>query len=178
MELLKGECPEYIDLIDSIHFMTNVSGNKLSLFITTSNDLLIQIGELCSEYLDRILGTPFDLYYYTKHEFNFDVSKFIDSTSDYTFYEAITKNTKTNIKWQGHNFKNKLKSLLKAHKAFDQLWYDKADPPSVMLIGLLHLDSCDLDLTFDNSEFVNPEMESKGMILSFLKELIQELTEK
>lgn len=91
--------------------------------------MLIEIGELCSEYLDRILGSPFDLFYHIKHEFNFDITKFADSHSDYTFYEALTKNTKTNIKWEAFNFKNSAKNLLKIHKAFDELLYDKASPP-------------------------------------------------
>lgn len=47
-----------------------------------------------------------------------------------------------------------------------------------MLIGALHMDSCELDLSFDNSDFSNPEMESKGMFLAFVKELTEELSSK
>ena len=38
---MKGEFTEMTDLFDSIHVITNVSGNKLNIFVTTSNELLI-----------------------------------------------------------------------------------------------------------------------------------------
>ena len=87
-----------------------------------------------------------------KHDFNFNFEKFLETGSSYNFYEAFTKNTKTNIKWRATNFKNAAKSLLKAHKAFDELYYSKTDPPSLFLIGALHADLCDIQMTFDNSD--------------------------
>ena len=41
IDLLKGEFTELTDLFDSIHMITNVAGNKLNIFVTTSNELLI-----------------------------------------------------------------------------------------------------------------------------------------
>ena len=67
------------------------------------------------------------------------------------------------------NFKKNLKELLRVNEAFSELWYDKMDPPSIMLIGLLHLDVCNLDLVFENSDFTNAELESKNYFLEALK---------
>ena len=169
IDLLKGEFTELTDLFDSIHMITNVAGNKLNIFVTTSNELLIQVGELISQYVDKILSQPFDFFCQFKHQFNLDIPKLLDAQSSYTFYEAITKNTKLNFKWFGNNFKKNLKQLLKVNEAFSELWYDKMDPPSLLLVALLHLDECSLDLVFENSDFTNAELESKNYMLEALK---------
>lgn len=109
IDLLKGEFTELTDLFDSIHVITNVSGNKLNIFVTTSNELLTEVGELVSEYVDRILSSPFDFFCHFKHQFTIDIPKMLDAQSSYTFYEAITKNTKLDFKWYGCNFKKNLK---------------------------------------------------------------------
>lgn len=51
------------------------------------------------------------------------------------------------------------------NEAFSELWYDKMDPPSLILVALLHLDLCQLELAFDNSDFTNAELESKNYFL-------------
>ena len=51
------------------------------------------------------------------------------------------------------------------NEAFSELWYDKMDPPSLILVALLHLDLCQLALAFDNSDFTNAELESKNYFL-------------
>ena len=139
IDLIKGESPEEADLIDSFHLMTNVNGKKLNIFITSSNDLLVELGVLYSEFLDRVLGAPFDAYASIKYNFNVDIPKFLESGSNYTFYDAIAKNFKTQIKWTGMNFRANAKELLKHNDAFGELKYDKVEPFSLLLIGILHL---------------------------------------
>ena len=118
--------------------------------------------------MDKVLGAPFDAYASVKYHFNVDIPKFLEEGSNYTFYDAVTKNIKTQIKWSGMNFKANAKELLKHNDAFGELKYDKVEPFALLLIGILHLELCELDLSFDNSEFTNPELESKAYILESL----------
>lgn len=119
--------------------MTNTVESKVNLFVTTSNDLLVEVGNLLSEYVDRILGGTISAHLYFKHQFSIDIPKMLEKESDYTFYHGLTKNSRTHLKWHGHNFKNSTKSLLKKHKAFSDLYYEKTQPEILSLIGLLHL---------------------------------------
>lgn len=54
---MKSSDPESAEILDYIHIITNVSENKLNVFVTTSNELLIELGTLAAEFIDRVLGT-------------------------------------------------------------------------------------------------------------------------
>ena len=157
--------------------MTNTVENKVNLFVTTSNDLLVDVGILVSEYFDRIFASSVSAHLYFKHQFSIDIPKLLEKESDYTFYHGVTKNSKTSLKWYGQNFKNATKSLLKKQKAFSDFYYDKTQPELLSLIGLLHLENCDVELCFDNAQFEVAELESKEFILEELSQLLQELNE-
>jgi hypothetical protein len=74
-----------------VHLITNVNGNKVSVFVTTSNQSWMDLGILLSEYLDRLLGVDIDLSFDAKNGFSFDFEKFV-TDQDYSFYESFTKN--------------------------------------------------------------------------------------
>lgn len=57
--------------------------------------------------------------------------------------------------------KETLKKVLKSVEAFDELKYDSTEPFSIFLIGLLHLESFQGTLKYDNAEFDVAELESK-----------------
>ena len=76
MELLKSEEPDFEKELGTIHLNTIVTGNKVSLFVTTSNQGWIDLGILASEFFDRILGVNIDLKADVKVGFNFDFEKF------------------------------------------------------------------------------------------------------
>ena len=46
---------------------------------------------LVSQYLDKLLGLKSDLKVHFKHSFSADIEKFMDKSSDYTFYHAVTQ---------------------------------------------------------------------------------------
>jgi hypothetical protein len=60
-----------------VHLISNVNGNKVSVFVTTSNQGWMDLGILLSEYLDRLIGVNIDLTFDAKSGFSFDFEKFM-----------------------------------------------------------------------------------------------------
>ena len=71
---------------------------------------------LVSQYLDKLLGLKSDLKVHFKHSFSADIEKFMDKSSDYTFYHAVTQNAHTKLSWSACNFKEATKEMLKLHR--------------------------------------------------------------
>lgn len=100
---MKSSDPESAQILDYIHIITNVADNKLNVFVTTSNQALIELGTVTANFLDQILGAKFSAKIEFKHEFSVDINKFIDNTSNYSFYHALTKNYHTKLVWNAIN---------------------------------------------------------------------------
>ena len=99
IELLKSEEPDYEKDFGTIHLITSLNANKVSLFVTTSNEAWMELGLLASEFLDKILGVQINLTADVRVNFSFDFDKFV-TDPDYNVYEMFTKNSKTEIKWK------------------------------------------------------------------------------
>lgn len=55
---------------------------------------------LMSQALDNVCSSKSEVKFNFKQRFSFDVSKFLEKDSSYTFYHAITKNAHTLISWK------------------------------------------------------------------------------
>ena len=123
--------------------------------------------------MDKILNCKADASLYFKQSFNLDVDKLMHPHVNYTPYHIITRNTHAKLIWKAHNFKETAKELLKVHGAFSELKYDSTEPFSLAMIGLLHLNVCQINMVFDNTEFFNSKIESKKEVIEAIKELQQ-----
>lgn len=47
-------------------------------------------------------------------------------------------------------------------EGFKDFKYDKLDPGLLTLIGLLHTEVCEVNLVFDNADFVTAELDTKN----------------
>lgn len=106
---MKSNDPESAEILDYIHIITNVADAKLNIFVTTSNEALIELGLLTADFVDQVLGNKLEAKVEFKHEFCIDINKFIDKSSDYSFYHALTKNYHTKLMWNAVNFKESTK---------------------------------------------------------------------
>jgi hypothetical protein len=102
---MKSSDPESAEILDYIHIITNVADTKLNIFVTTSNQALVELGTIAADFVDQVLGSKLETKLEFKHEFCVDINKFIDKTSDYSFYHAMTKNYHTKLVWEAANFK-------------------------------------------------------------------------
>ena len=64
---MKSSDPESAQILDYIHIITNVADNKLNVFVTTSNQALIELGAVAAYFLDQILGVKFSAKIELKH---------------------------------------------------------------------------------------------------------------
>ena len=154
--------PQYATFAEEFKVITNVIDCRLNVFIKTDREDLIEVGILLSRALDNICNAKSEVRLNFKQRFSLDINKFLEKDSDYTFYHALTKNASTSISWKAMHPREAVKALLKANQAFNDLKYDPIDPFSIMLIGLLHVQSLNCSLVFDNAEFQQSELESKN----------------
>ena len=152
VNMVKEMQPEYGPLADSFNVLTNVIDCRLNVFITTSNNDLIELGLLLSQGFDIMCDSKSQAKLHFKHQFSANIDQFMDKHSNYTFYNAITHNTMTSIDWMAMYPKEFVKAILKANDAFSQLKYESVQPFCLTLIGLLHLESAQCSFAFDNAE--------------------------
>lgn len=52
--------------------------------------------------------------------------------------------------------------MFKAVDIFKDFKYDKLDPSLLTLIGFLHTDICEVNLVFENADFMGSELDTKN----------------
>lgn len=176
VQFIKEESPEMEELVDSFNVITNVAGNRLNLFITTSSQDLIDFAQLISEFWDRVLEQRIEAKINYKYNFALDIPEFLKNDSGYSFYEMLTKNCHMKLTWTGCNFKESLKRILATQGAFSEFKYDKSEPAGLFLIAILHTNLCQIQLSFDNATEHGNETQFKNEILNELSEMVFQLS--
>ena len=71
--MFKAEEPEYEKELDMIHLITSVSGNTVTIFVTTSYQELIELGISHSQFLDQAISQEISMNAEVYYGFNFDI---------------------------------------------------------------------------------------------------------
>lgn len=121
----------------SVSFITNVNNNVFSLFITTSNQGLIELVEVMADFFDSIVRHGINGKIDFDFRFNFDFQKFI-SDPNYNFYDIFVKNCSVHLKWNVWEIFHNLRKLALKADLFSDLSYEPTEPFSLFLMGLLH----------------------------------------
>ena len=78
----------------------------MTLFITTTNEMVEEIAKLKAEYFDTLLsdsGSGYNLYY--RSDFSISIPEYLDQSNPYALSELFAKDTRMKMKWEGCNFR-------------------------------------------------------------------------